>query len=59
MIVMHGFCRLGSWVSAMEEGEEGEEDEEMVDAPPQPPSAPPKEEEESLIREAAIGKGVS
>ena len=48
-------CRWGSWVSATEE-EEGQ-DEEMPDAPP---SAAPKQEEEqeqSMIREAAIGKG--
>lgn len=57
--VVHGYCRWGSWVSATEDGEEGEQDEEMVDALPQPPSARPKEEEESLIREAAIGKGMT
>lgn len=49
-------CRWGSWVSATEE-EEGQ-DEEMPDAPP---SAAPKQEEQeqeqSMIREAAIGKG--
>lgn len=48
--------RWGSWVSATEE-EEGQ-DEEMAEAPP---TAAPKQEEEqeqSMIREAAIGKGI-
>lgn len=47
--------RWGSWVSATEE--EGEaQDEEMPDAPSR---AEPKQEEQedSMIREAAIGKG--
>ena len=45
-------------MSATEDGEEVEQDEEMADAPPPPPSAKPQEEEQSLIREAAIGKGM-
>lgn len=48
--------RWGSWVSATEE-DDGQ-DEEMPDAPP--PAAPKQEEhetEQSMIREAAIGKG--
>ena len=53
MAVAH---RWGSWVSATEEEAEGQ-DEEMPDAPPK---VAPKEEEqeESMIREAAIGKGI-
>lgn len=53
---MAGVFRWGSWVSATEE-EEGR-DEEMAEAPP---TAAPKQEEEqeqSMIREAAIGKGM-
>ena len=49
-------CRTGSWVAATEEGEAEDQDEEMVDA--QPSSDPAAEEQEhSMIREAAIGKG--
>lgn len=52
------FCkyRMGSWVSATEDGEAEDQDEDMVDA--QPSTAPKAEEQEqSMIREAAIGKG--
>ena len=47
-------------MAATEEGEEeGALDEEMADAPALPQAAEPAKEEESLIREAAIGKGKS
>ena len=50
------WCRHGGWVSATEGDGAEEQDEEMVEA--QPSTAPKEEEEEqSMIREAAIGKG--
>ncbi len=49
--------RYGSWVSATEDADAQEQDEEMADA--QQRSAPKEEEQEqSMIREAAIGKGM-
>lgn len=48
----------GGWVSATEGDGAEEQDEEMVEA--QPSTAPKEEEEEqSMIREAAIGKGMA
>ncbi|DBA93483.1 TPA: hypothetical protein ACH3X3_013582 [Trebouxia sp. C0006] len=51
--------KYGSWVSATGEDGTEDQDEEMADV--QPAAAAPKEEEgeQSMIREAAIGKGMA